>query len=67
MWQYYIGALPWQDWNCQDVNILREQKYIFWWGDKFFKVAYYSFIGVPEVYTINVQLFIFLHQYSDNK
>ena len=32
------------------------------------KVAYYSFIRVQEVYTINVQIsFIFLHQYSDNK
>ena len=32
------------------------------------KVAYYSFIEVQEVYTINMQIwFIFLHQYSDNK
>ena len=31
-------------------------------------MAYYSFIRVQEVYTINVQIsFIFLHQYSDNK
>ena len=33
-----------------------------------FKVAYYSFIRVQEVYTVNVQIkLIFLHQYSDNK
>ena len=36
--------------------------------DVLLKVAYYSFITVQEVYTINVQIsFIFLHHYSDNK
>ena len=32
------------------------------------KVAYYNFIRVQEVYTINVQIyFFFLRQYSDMK
>ena len=30
-------------------------------------MAYYSFIRVQRVYSINVQFFFFLHQYSDNK